>query len=108
MEFKQSIQLKQLTQVLSKVVDHHDMLRAMYTKTADGSWIQTIRAPGITPCVTFFDLTGVSQEEALEQIRMETAACQGTLSLERGEVIKAILFTQVMVRLNSLSLPIIL
>ncbi|MGY4786602.1 condensation domain-containing protein [Bacillus sp. OHL2] len=47
MEFKQSIQLKQLTQVLSKIVDHHDMLRAMYTKTADGSWIQTIRAPGI-------------------------------------------------------------
>ncbi|MCY7732830.1 amino acid adenylation domain-containing protein [Bacillus safensis] len=92
MEFKQSIQLKQLTQVLSKIVDHHDMLRAIYTKAADGSWIQTIRAPGITPCVTFFDLTGVSQEEALEQIRMETAACQGTLSLERGEVIKAVLF----------------
>ncbi|KPN13027.1 non-ribosomal peptide synthetase [Bacillus australimaris] len=91
-EFKQSVPLEQLTQVLSKIVDHHDMLRAIYTKAADGSWIQTIREPGIIPCVTFFDLTGVSQEEALEQIRLETGACQGTLSLERGEVIKAILF----------------
>ncbi|WP_144481912.1 non-ribosomal peptide synthetase [Bacillus pumilus] len=91
-EFKQSIQPEQLTQVLSKLVDHHDMLRAIYTKEVDGTWIQTIRAPGIIPCVTFFDLTDVSHEEALEQIRMETSACQGTLSLERGEVIKAILF----------------
>ncbi|KEP25300.1 non-ribosomal peptide synthetase [Bacillus zhangzhouensis] len=91
-QFKQSVSLKQLTQVLSKVADHHDMLRATYTKEADGTWVQTIREPGITPCITSFDLTDVSQEEALEQIRLETGACQGTLSLERGEVIKAILF----------------
>ncbi|PRO40487.1 non-ribosomal peptide synthetase [Bacillus sp. LLTC93] len=91
-QFKQSVPLKQLTQVLSKVADHHDMLRATYTKEADGTWVQTIREPGITPCITSFDLTDVSQEEALEQIRLETGACQGTLSLERGEVIKAILF----------------
>ncbi|QGX67142.1 amino acid adenylation domain-containing protein [Bacillus sp. ms-22] len=91
-EFKQSVPLKQLTQVLSKVVDHHDMLRAVYTKEADGTWIQTIREPGILPYITCFDLTNVSQEEAVEQIRLETEACQGTLSLERGEVIKAILF----------------
>ncbi|MDR0126242.1 non-ribosomal peptide synthetase [Bacillus zhangzhouensis] len=91
-QFNQSVPLKQLTQVLSKVADHHDMLRATYTKEADGTWVQTIREPGITPCITSFDLTDVSQEEALEQIRLETGACQGTLSLERGEVIKAILF----------------
>ncbi|MFP3324813.1 condensation domain-containing protein, partial [Planococcus sp. SIMBA_160] len=91
-EFKQSVPLKQLTQVLSKLVDHHDMLRAAYTKESDGTWIQTIREPGITPCITCFDLKDVSQEEALEQIRVETGACQGTLSLERGEVIKVILF----------------
>ncbi|WP_260844433.1 hypothetical protein, partial [Staphylococcus epidermidis] len=66
------------------------MLRAIYTKEADGTWIQTIREPGVIPCVTFFDVTDVSQEEAREQIRLETSACQGTLSLERGEVIKAI------------------
>ncbi|PCK23143.1 non-ribosomal peptide synthetase [Bacillus pumilus] len=91
-EFKQSVSFEQLTQVLSKLVDHHDMLRAVYTKEADGTWRQTIREPGITPCVTSFDLTDVSKEEALEQIRLETGACQETLSLERGEVIKAILF----------------
>ncbi|MDG3044588.1 condensation domain-containing protein [Bacillus sp. B6(2022)] len=91
-EMKRSVPHEQLTQVLSKLVDHHDMLRAIYTKEADGTWIQTIREPGVTPCVTFFDVTDVSQEEAREQIRLETSACQGTLSLERGEVIKAILF----------------
>lgn len=48
-EFKQSIQPKQLTKVLSKLVDHHDMLRAIYTKAVDGTWIQIIRAPGIIP-----------------------------------------------------------
>lgn len=91
-ELNQSVTLEQMTQVLTKLVDHHDMLRVIYTKEADGTWIQTIREPGITPFVTSFDLTNVSKEEAVEQIRLETGACQGTLSLERGEVIKAILF----------------
>ncbi|OLP65656.1 Linear gramicidin synthase subunit D [Bacillus pumilus] len=91
-ELNQSVSLSQVTHVLSQLVDHHDMLRAKYTKQADGTWKQTIQEPGITPCVTSFDLTNVSKEEALEQIRLETSACQGTLCVEQGEVIKAILF----------------
>ncbi|MFS0655873.1 amino acid adenylation domain-containing protein [Bacillus sp. 179-C3.3 HS] len=91
-EINQSVSFEQLTQVFTKLVDHHDMLRAKYTRHADGTWTQTICEPGITPCITFFDLTDITKEEALEQIRLETGACQATLSLERGEVIKAILF----------------
>ncbi|MFJ5965681.1 amino acid adenylation domain-containing protein [Bacillus sp. NPDC093026] len=91
-ELNQSVSLTQVTHVLSKLVDHHDMLRAMYIKESDGTWVQTVREPGVIPCVTSFDLTSYSYEEALKQIHIETGACQSTLSLEQGEVIKAILF----------------
>ncbi|MGE6631996.1 amino acid adenylation domain-containing protein [Bacillus sp. NPDC077027] len=92
LEIDQSVSLDELKQVLAHLLNHHDMLRAIYAKQEDGEWSQIIREPGLEPDVELIDLTNHTREEADSIIRSRTAACQHTLSLEHGELMKTILF----------------
>jgi amino acid adenylation domain-containing protein len=76
-----------LEAALTKVVDHHDALRARFTPGADG-WTQDIPQIGAEPAVQEFrNLNDVALPAVAESV-------EASLDIERGELVGAAIFRQ--------------
>ena len=80
-----------LEEALRQVLKHHDALRACF-ENVDGVWQQTLLAPGDTTVklhqLDVSDVAATEQEEAARQL---CDALQQSLSIERGELLRAAL-----------------
>ncbi|KAJ1969579.1 hypothetical protein IWQ62_000532 [Dispira parvispora] len=90
-ELTQTITVDSLTHALSRLVDHHDMLRGSYTKDDDnGHWTQQVMLPGTdTYCPQVQVLT--CPDEA--SLNTATAPVQCGMNITHGPLIGAALVT---------------
>ncbi|MDO7888076.1 non-ribosomal peptide synthetase [Hymenobacter cheonanensis] len=78
--------------ILAKLLAHHEGLRAQFQQGADGRWQQVIAAASPRFAVPVIDLRA---EPAPEQaFARQATALQQSMSLERGELLKAAIFRQ--------------
>ncbi|MGI4761858.1 MAG: amino acid adenylation domain-containing protein [Janthinobacterium lividum] len=78
--------------ILEKLLAHHEGLRAQFRKGAAGEWQQVVAAasPGFT-----LPVVDLRAEPAPEQaFAQQATAIQQSMSLERGELLKAAIFRQ--------------
>ncbi len=81
-----------LTQALQRVVDCHEALRTRYVKTSDG-YVQTL--PATTPHVVLgqLDVRALPPEARPQVLEDEATRWQRSISLDRGELVRAWLVT---------------
>lgn len=78
--------------ILAKLIAHHEGLRAQFYKSEDGQWQQVVAAASPHFAVPVIDLRA---EPAPEQaFAQQATAIQQSMSLERGELMKAAIFRQ--------------
>jgi amino acid adenylation domain-containing protein/non-ribosomal peptide synthase protein (TIGR01720 family) len=78
--------------ILAKLIAHHEGLRAQFYKSEAGQWQQVVAAASPHFAVPVIDLRA---EPAPEQaFAQQATAIQQSMSLERGELIKAAIFRQ--------------
>jgi amino acid adenylation domain-containing protein/non-ribosomal peptide synthase protein (TIGR01720 family)/FkbM family methyltransferase len=83
-----SVTHEQLQQVITHLTDHHDALRFIYQHNNNNSWSQTYGT--YKPQLFSEDVSGHSDMAAL--IAQKSNQHQRSLSLEKGELVRAVLF----------------
>ncbi len=76
---------------LGALVDHHDMLRVRLLPSTPG-FEQSIAAPGEPSPLWIVDLRGLPDAELRAKIEAHAAEAQQSLDLQRGPVLRAVLF----------------
>jgi non-ribosomal peptide synthase protein (TIGR01720 family) len=72
-------------------VEHHDALRLRFTRTEEG-WRQECAAPGEPVRVERVDLSAVAPESLTGELERQAAQLQGSLRLDTGPLLRAVLF----------------
>ncbi len=94
LEATAAIHASALAGAVARLVEHHDMLRARFTRTGAG-WRQEIAPPtgptGATP-FTLFDLSALPEGERSAAMDAAASAVQAGFRLDRGPLLRAALF----------------
>ncbi|HSU17611.1 non-ribosomal peptide synthetase [Longimicrobium sp.] len=80
-----------LLRAVDAVMAHHDALRAVFRRGDEG-WTQHFPAPGAPSPVDFADLAGVPDDGLAAAIAARAEEAHASLDLERGPVMRAVLF----------------
>ncbi len=80
-----------LSQVIKKIVEHHDALRLRFWKT-DQIWQAKIEEKEESDLISIFDLSKLEEPAQSENIHRQISKLQSSLNLETGPIIKAAIF----------------
>jgi amino acid adenylation domain-containing protein/non-ribosomal peptide synthase protein (TIGR01720 family) len=76
---------------LHKLLIQHDALRMRFTEQP-GQWLQTNLAEEAHNILEYCDLSGVAAEQRSERLQAKAGACQASLDLSQGPLLRAIWF----------------
>lgn len=92
LEIAADVDVAHVHKALSKILLHHDALRARFYREED-TWHQHYVAPdGLVP-LTKLDLSALSDEARAAALAKEVAACQASLDIVAGPLMKVVFFT---------------
>jgi amino acid adenylation domain-containing protein/non-ribosomal peptide synthase protein (TIGR01720 family) len=77
---------------IDKLLAHHDMLRARYSRTADGQWQQTLAPVEGGGQAARVDLSRTADDDLAAAIEHVAAAAQASLNLEHGPLTRFVYF----------------
>jgi natural product biosynthesis luciferase-like monooxygenase protein/amino acid adenylation domain-containing protein/non-ribosomal peptide synthase protein (TIGR01720 family) len=80
-----------LERTLGHVVEHHDALRLRFARGEDG-WSQVSTPPGEPVRLERVDLSGVAAGAQASELERRATEVQGSLRLEEGPLLRAVLF----------------
>ncbi|QRN93140.1 amino acid adenylation domain-containing protein [Archangium violaceum] len=91
LEVRTTLDAAVLERALGHVVEHHDALRLRFARGEDG-WRQACAAPGEPVRLERVDLSGVPAGEQAAELERRASEVQGSLRLEEGSLLRAVLF----------------
>ncbi|WP_375765213.1 amino acid adenylation domain-containing protein [Archangium gephyra] len=91
LEVRTALDAAVLERTLGLVVEHHDALRLRFARTEQG-WRQVCAAPGEPVLLERVDLSGVAPEARAAELERRATEAQGSLRLEEGPLLRAVLF----------------
>ncbi|MFY0579911.1 condensation domain-containing protein [Cystobacter fuscus] len=91
LEVRGALDVEVLERALTHVTEHHDALRLRFAREADG-WRQVSEAVGPPPRVEQVDVSGVPAELQAAELERRATRVQGSLRLEEGPLLRAVLF----------------
>jgi len=91
LELRTALDAAVLERTLGLVVEHHDALRLRFARTEEG-WRQVCAAPGESVRLERVDLSGVAPEARAAELERRATEAQGSLRLEEGPLLRAVLF----------------
>ncbi|MFY0567872.1 MupA/Atu3671 family FMN-dependent luciferase-like monooxygenase [Archangium lansingense] len=91
LEVRTALDAALLERTLGLVVEHHDALRLRFARTDEG-WRQVCAAPGEPMRLERVDLSGVAPESRAAELERRATEAQGSLRLEEGPLLRAVLF----------------
>jgi natural product biosynthesis luciferase-like monooxygenase protein/amino acid adenylation domain-containing protein/non-ribosomal peptide synthase protein (TIGR01720 family) len=91
LEVRTALDAAVLERALGLVVEHHDALRLRFARGEDG-WRQVCAAPGEPVKLERVDLSGVPVEAQASELERRATEVQGSLRLEEGPLLRAVLF----------------
>jgi natural product biosynthesis luciferase-like monooxygenase protein/amino acid adenylation domain-containing protein/non-ribosomal peptide synthase protein (TIGR01720 family) len=91
LEVRGALDAAVLERTLGHVVEHHDALRLRFARGEDG-WRQVSTAPGEPVRLERVDLSGVPAEAQATELERRATQVQGSLRLEEGPLLRAVLF----------------
>ena len=91
LESAQPLDPAALERAAGALLDHHDVLRARFARTADG-WTQRIGEPGEAPAIERIDLSHLDGERRDAAFAEHAARLQGSLQLENGPIARFAVF----------------
>ncbi|HYO67777.1 MAG TPA: condensation domain-containing protein, partial [Archangium sp.] len=91
LEVRGALDAALLERTLGQVVEHHDALRLRFARTDEG-WRQVCAAPGEPVRLERVDLSGVAAEARAAELERRATEAQGSLRLEEGPLLRAVLF----------------
>ncbi|HYO58089.1 non-ribosomal peptide synthetase [Archangium sp.] len=91
LEVRTALDAAVLERALGLVVEHHDALRLRFARTEEG-WRQVCAAPGEPVRLERVDLSGVAPEARAAELEQRAMQAQGSLRLEEGPLLRAVLF----------------
>ncbi|MEL7146373.1 MAG: condensation domain-containing protein, partial [Bacteroidota bacterium] len=89
LRFKERLDAADLVDILSKLQDHHDALRTIFSKEGD-EVTQHVQDIGLPVALEEIDLTNSSTAETV--IQEKNQALQESIQLDRGPLLKAVLY----------------
>jgi non-ribosomal peptide synthase protein (TIGR01720 family) len=97
LELEQELPPALLARLLEELLRRHDALRMRYSRQAEGSWQQVDggAAAAVDPLpLLWVELGGVSEVQQPQVIERVVAQAQRSLDLERGPLLRAVLFAR--------------
>jgi natural product biosynthesis luciferase-like monooxygenase protein/amino acid adenylation domain-containing protein/non-ribosomal peptide synthase protein (TIGR01720 family) len=91
LEVRGALDAAVLERTLGHVVEHHDALRLRFARGEDG-WKQVSTPPGEPVRLERVDLSGVAAEAQPSELERRATEVQGSLRLEEGPLLRAVLF----------------
>ncbi|WPB81916.1 amino acid adenylation domain-containing protein [Archangium violaceum] len=91
LEVRTALDAAVLERALGHVVEHHDALRLRFARTEAG-WRQVCAPPGEPVRLELVDLSGVAPEARTVELERRATEAQGSLRLEEGPLLRAVLF----------------
>ncbi|WP_309890874.1 non-ribosomal peptide synthetase/type I polyketide synthase [Archangium sp.] len=91
LEVRGALDAAVLERTLGHVVEHHDALRLRFAR-GEGGWSQVSMAPGEPVSLERVDLSGVPAEAQASELERRATQVQGSLRLEEGPLLRAVLF----------------
>ncbi|WNG29291.1 amino acid adenylation domain-containing protein [Cystobacter fuscus] len=91
LEVRGALDVEVLERALTHVTEHHDALRLRFARDAEG-WRQVSEAPGMPLRVEQVDVSGVPVELQAAELERRATQVQGSLRLEEGPLLRAVLF----------------
>lgn len=88
----EDLDLKLLQDVLERMLRHHDILRARFSRDA-GHWQQEIAETVDVQPILRFDYSALGEVERAEAIQSAVAALQSGLDITRGEILRVAHFS---------------
>lgn len=92
LEMKGPLPASDLERALAAVVEHHDALRARFTRDTDASWRPAQASRESMPLVVEEDLAALGDEEQSMELVARATRAQASLDLERGPLLRAVRF----------------
>ena len=92
LQVHEAVDVPRLAAATGRVVAHHPMLRARFTRGDDGTWTQAIASPDASrDCFSRVDLTDVDDVHLAARVTAEAARVQASLDITRGPVFRVVL-----------------
>ncbi|MCY1078492.1 non-ribosomal peptide synthase/polyketide synthase [Archangium lansingense] len=91
LETREPVDAALLERALRALVEHHDALRSSLTRVGTG-WAQVCSAPGREVPLRRVDLSALPEPEQAAELERVASEVQGSLSLDEGLLLRAVLF----------------
>ncbi len=89
---KQGIQPETIERALGKLLEHHDALRARFSRDNAGTWRQELLTPTAECVMARINLSDTPDKELAATLEQHYAATQASLDIERGPLTRFVYF----------------
>jgi len=91
LEVDREVQLPALEKSIAQLLSHHDALRLRFYQTDEG-WLQIHVPPDTQPVLLHIDLSALTDEQYVEELKATARQLQASLSLTDGPLIRVAFF----------------